>query len=489
MAYAAYWEHCEAKKKALAQAGVTSLTNGCPAPVDAVKIEDAAIDKVHVAAPLHAPGTSLSRSHRPVHTDLQPVIVPSRAHFCGVRESSLPPGYRFTETSPLQNGSHEVAPKPLNDDGALEALSAGFTSSAPSAQLDEPVAQVPLDALNALSDILGVPEEVPEPPPLDPADIISVPKVVEEDAELVGEREDTIPPEYRFTENGTDLHPPAEGKVTPPPPVLPAVYMSTSPMDSGAALDILSGDFMSAAPAPCAVPKQPCLDALDMLDGELAAPAQATDSSPPDLTPNSTPERGLESAPEMGHELVYKPSPEFAPEINPELADKPTPDSTPELGPDYAPELALEPTPDSTYNSATKQSPASGHEEGPDSTPMLAPEFTTEPASDFTPGLAPDSTPEPEPVAVKRRIQVWPECPPSGHSCPKGGLPLRRPSVSALLPPFPVKSLRPWWRMRPSSLTCRETWCRLRAKLLQETDSHSAGTDGQRDKGTLLQIS
>ncbi|XP_061115850.1 calpastatin-like isoform X2 [Conger conger] len=287
MAYAAYWEHCEAKKKALAQAGVTSLTNGCPAPVDAVKIEDAAIDKVHVAAPLHAPGTSLSRSHRPVHTDLQPVIVPSRAHFCGVRESSLPPGYRFTETSPLQNGSHEVAPKPLNDDGALEALSAGFTSSAPSAQLDEPVAQVPLDALNALSDILGVPEEVPEPPPLDPADIISVPKVVEEDAELVGEREDTIPPEYRFTENGTDLHPPAEGK---------------PPMDSGAALDILSGDFMSAAPAPCAVPKQPCLDALDMLDGELAAPAQTSPEEtvgvgPAATLPSEIPAAMVEDAP------------------------------------------------------------------------------------------------------------------------------------------------------------------------------------------------
>ncbi|XP_061115853.1 calpastatin-like isoform X5 [Conger conger] len=225
-----------------------------------VKIEDAAIDKVHVAAPLHAPGTSLSRSHRPVHTDLQ---------------------------SPLQNGSHEVAPKPLNDDGALEALSAGFTSSAPSAQLDEPVAQVPLDALNALSDILGVPEEVPEPPPLDPADIISVPKVVEEDAELVGEREDTIPPEYRFTENGTDLHPPAEGK---------------PPMDSGAALDILSGDFMSAAPAPCAVPKQPCLDALDMLDGELAAPAQTSPEEtvgvgPAATLPSEIPAAMVEDAP------------------------------------------------------------------------------------------------------------------------------------------------------------------------------------------------
>ncbi|XP_064152437.1 calpastatin-like isoform X5 [Anguilla rostrata] len=238
---------------------VAPVANGCPAPAEVVKIEDAVVNKARVSGPLHAPGPRLTRSNRPVYTDLEPVITPSRAVFCGERESSLPPGYRFRETSvPVEktNDSPQVVPKSLSNDGALEALSAGFTKSAPIAPAEEP-GSVPLDALNALSDILGSQEPEPEPPKIDPADIISERTLVtEEEAVLVGEDEDTIPPDYRFTENGTDLPPPKE----------------EPSMDSGAALDVLSGDF---AAVPGATPKQPCLEALDMLDGDFAAPAQA----------------------------------------------------------------------------------------------------------------------------------------------------------------------------------------------------------------------
>ncbi|XP_035235022.1 calpastatin-like isoform X6 [Anguilla anguilla] len=211
---------------------VAPVANGCPAPAEVVKIEDAVVNKARVSGPLHAPGPRLTRSNRPVYTDLESVPVEKT------------------------NDSPQVVPKSLSNDGALEALSAGFTKSAPIAPAEEP-GSVPLDALNALSDILGSQEPEPEPPKIDPADIISERTLVtEEEAVLVGEDEDTIPPDYRFTENGTDLPPPKE----------------EPSMDSGAALDILSGDFAAVPGAP---PKQPCLEALDMLDGDFAAPAQA----------------------------------------------------------------------------------------------------------------------------------------------------------------------------------------------------------------------
>ncbi|XP_064152439.1 calpastatin-like isoform X7 [Anguilla rostrata] len=210
---------------------VAPVANGCPAPAEVVKIEDAVVNKARVSGPLHAPGPRLTRSNRPVYTDLESVPVEKT------------------------NDSPQVVPKSLSNDGALEALSAGFTKSAPIAPAEEP-GSVPLDALNALSDILGSQEPEPEPPKIDPADIISERTLVtEEEAVLVGEDEDTIPPDYRFTENGTDLPPPKE----------------EPSMDSGAALDVLSGDF---AAVPGATPKQPCLEALDMLDGDFAAPAQ-----------------------------------------------------------------------------------------------------------------------------------------------------------------------------------------------------------------------
>ncbi|KAG5840994.1 hypothetical protein ANANG_G00194850 [Anguilla anguilla] len=352
---------------------VAPVANGCPAPAEVVKIEDAVVNK------------------------------------------SVP-----VEKT---NDSPQVVPKSLSNDGALEALSAGFTKSAPIAPAEEP-GSVPLDALNALSDILGSQEPEPEPPKIDPADIISERTLVtEEEAVLVGEDEDTIPPDYRFTENGTDLPPPKE----------------EPSMDSGAALDILSGDFAAVPGAP---PKQPCLEALDMLDGDFAAPAQV----------------GLTSTPESALDLVLG--------------------STTELGP----------TPNSPHHSATKLAPAftpelasdSSSEVNPDSTAMLAPDLVPDSTSELVLGC----TPELEPVAVKDRIQRR-----SRQTYQPIRPLLMRPLVSspvALLQPFPVTQLcRPWWRTHLPLLTCQETWCRLKVKFLQEawlTLSRDRRTERRRDK-------
>lgn len=217
MAFAAYWEFCQAQKKGQAPGqvstpaapGVVPVENGCPAPTADVKIEDAVVPK----------------------------SVP--------KTSEVPP----------------VAPTPLGDDAALEALSAGLTNAAPSAP-PEDHAPIPLDALEALSESLGAPEPEPEPPKLDPSEIVNEGTVPDEEAVLVGERDDTLPPEYRLPTDGMDLPPPVEDQ--------------EPSMDPGAALDALSGDFMSTpGTVPAAVPKQSCLDALNMLDGDFSAPALA----------------------------------------------------------------------------------------------------------------------------------------------------------------------------------------------------------------------
>uniref|UniRef100_A0A8C5I112 Calpastatin n=1 Tax=Gouania willdenowi TaxID=441366 RepID=A0A8C5I112_GOUWI len=125
-----------------------------------------------------------------------------------------------------------------------------------------------LGALDALGDLLPVDEPKPELPEIRPEDIVSEEKQKEEDAVLLGEREDTLPPEYRFnTEELSKL---------PAPKPEPTI-------DTGEALDFLSGDLTdstaaAAAPAPvvCLAPPRSSADAaLDALSGDFASAAAA----------------------------------------------------------------------------------------------------------------------------------------------------------------------------------------------------------------------
>ncbi|XP_031433151.1 calpastatin isoform X12 [Clupea harengus] len=264
----------------------------------------------------------------------EPDVTTEEGVLCGERDDTLPPGYRWGDLEKKAPAAKpDVKPKkPMNTDEALDSLSAGFMSSAPPApqkKKDEDIAAIDalsagfsnfappppastkspappadkkpkmasedfslmaglssppatgkpktdeggfmsLDALSALEDTLAPATPAPEPPKLRPEDIVTEDKLKSKKGVIVGEREDSLPPEYRFKEE--DL------KKLPAPKPEPS-------MDPLEALDILSGDFMtpSAAPAvhaavitPSAPPKQAPSDfALDALAGDFVASAVA----------------------------------------------------------------------------------------------------------------------------------------------------------------------------------------------------------------------
>ncbi|XP_036444367.1 calpastatin isoform X20 [Colossoma macropomum] len=249
----------------------------------------------------------------------EPSLTSEVAFRCGENEHTLPPGYRWGDMEKkvpagVSDKPKEVS-KPLTVDDAVDSLSAGFVSSAvPSAPKPEakaesvtaaqsknappPPAQkrqdvtvptnvspappadkkakvekgdsISLDALSALEDTLPAAKPAPESPKLRPEDIIDEKNLTSEKGVRVGEREDTLPPGYRFSEEAS--------KKYPAPPKEPS-------LDSAEALDILSGGFTSSSVAPAvqapvppsAPPADSSVDfALEELAGDFVAPTAAS---------------------------------------------------------------------------------------------------------------------------------------------------------------------------------------------------------------------
>ncbi|XP_048115002.1 calpastatin isoform X7 [Alosa alosa] len=299
-------------------------------PITSSTSQSAKADASAAAKPAAKGGVSAdTKGAKPSDTKVQREVGPPKAHASAPekRAPAAKPDVKPKEvTKPLSTDEaldslsagfmHSAPPAPqkkketkVEDLAAIDALSAGFSNFAPpppaSTKSPAPPADkkakkektggdfslmgalsspppdakpktdeagsMSLDALSALGDTLAAAEPVPEPPKLRPEDIVSEAKLKSEKGVRVGEREDSLPPEYRFKEK--DL------KKYPAPKPEPS-------MDPTAALDILSGDFTSSSAAPAvhapvitpSAPPQPAkVDdfSLDALAEDFAAPAVA----------------------------------------------------------------------------------------------------------------------------------------------------------------------------------------------------------------------
>ncbi|MGH0174246.1 UNVERIFIED_CONTAM: hypothetical protein FKN15_008439 [Acipenser sinensis] len=230
MAYGRYWVVRQAEKKAQA-AATTSKAGGGPGAQPQSK-------------PAPAPAAAQTATMKPTETKPQskPAPAPAAAQTATMKPTETKK--KDKDVTGTVSASLKSSPKPPADKKAKVEESSGMS----------------LDALDALGDTLGVAEVEPEAPKPLPKDIVQENLTAEKYKGRVGEREDSLPPNYRFG--------------------------GTTPMDDMAALDALSGDFVSpatslnvhSAPAPSAAtpkPQQTPMDntsALDALAGDFVCP-------------------------------------------------------------------------------------------------------------------------------------------------------------------------------------------------------------------------
>ncbi|XP_066567902.1 calpastatin isoform X3 [Amia ocellicauda] len=186
---------------------------------------------------------------------------------------------------------------PVKTKESQKKAAAATVSSSPKPPADTKAktdqgSSISMDALSALGDTLGAPEPVPEPPKPLPKDIVKEKQITSEKGVLVGEREDSLPPEYRAKlEKGKDLPAPKE----------------ESPMDEKSALDALAGDFVTPTASPAVqapVVKTPQASkqtpdqkaALDALAGDFVSPAAAATVNAPVKPPQTSQQKQVNSS-------------------------------------------------------------------------------------------------------------------------------------------------------------------------------------------------
>ncbi|TRY95124.1 hypothetical protein DNTS_003841, partial [Danionella cerebrum] len=176
--------------------------------------------------------------------------VSAKASRLGEREDTLPPGYRFKEEE-LKKYPPPVKEPSQNTDEAMDILAEDFATPATVSVVHAPVPptpekkkpdvapaktkDVPKDAFSALGDTLPAPEPPKKQPDLKLGDIVHEKDVTSKKGVRVGEREDTLPPDFRFTEEELKKYPPPEKQATDP--------------SSDFALDALADDFVQSSSA------------------------------------------------------------------------------------------------------------------------------------------------------------------------------------------------------------------------------------------------
>ncbi|XP_067838968.1 calpastatin isoform X2 [Heptranchias perlo] len=208
-----------------------------------------------------------------------------KAERVGETEESIPPDYRFTEQpDPKDKGKMASSstgpgtkPKSMTEDDVLTSLSADFVHSSPapiskssattshSAALPSVQKQAPVKATTAASvsasqsvatgkdpfDLLA--ETLPTEAPDNSAPKYTGPAVKESDAskkkaERVGETEESIPPDYRFTEQPDSKDKGKMASSSTGPGTKPKVTEKSMTEDD--VLTSLSADFVHSSPAP-----------------------------------------------------------------------------------------------------------------------------------------------------------------------------------------------------------------------------------------------
>ncbi|GAA6106548.1 calpastatin isoform X1, partial [Tachysurus ichikawai] len=117
-------------------------------------------------------------------------------------------------------------------------------SSAPTA-MDRQLSDGSSSAMDALSDTLKDIRPAPEPAPVSPKNVVKEKEVVEERLHKPGERDDSLPTEFRPTEADIKAAAEAKGKAAAKQPSF----------DDAAALDALSSEFVSVAPGTSPAPQ------------------------------------------------------------------------------------------------------------------------------------------------------------------------------------------------------------------------------------------
>ncbi|XP_069819048.1 calpastatin isoform X2 [Dendropsophus ebraccatus] len=187
----------------------------------------------------------------------------------GEDEETIPPDYRLKDVKDKDGKpllpKPEEKPKAMSEDELLDALTLGFDTTpvpAQSAPLQSsaktagkpgseeivscskasavqqsfaaaPTVSIPDDALDLLSGSLG--ERQPDPDDNKPMVDVVKERAKEEHIDRLGDRDDTIPPEYRHLLDGKD-----QGK-----PAKPETVKPQTSMDDATAIDLLSGGFTS----------------------------------------------------------------------------------------------------------------------------------------------------------------------------------------------------------------------------------------------------